>query len=646
MSALISLQCVSRRYEQPGAPPVWALREVDLEIGAGEMVAIVGPSGCGKSTLLNLIGALDGADEGSVVIDGADLATLDAAAAARLRREHIGFVFQHHHLIEQLDARANVELPAIYGGAPPPQRRRHADRLLERFGLADRCAHKPAQLSGGQRQRVAIARALMNGGRIVLADEPTGALDSANGQQTVTLLRELCAHGHTVVIVTHDPAIAAQAPRVVEMRDGRIVRDSGALAGVATPRAAPAAAGSSHTRAVPLLHALRMALVALLSHRLRSALSVLGVCIGIFAVVSIVAISQAAQATVDSRLRSFLSGRVTLMRDAGDSPGGNGSKAFNAGDIEALRAVPGIAGVTNARETLLAVRHAERSGALTVIAAEPGDLAEHRLTLVEGRDLSALERNRAAQVIVIDRATRTKLFDRFGQAVGRSVLVGELSFEVIGVATNGGGPLGGNGWRDRGFIPTTTYAAVLGAAGDAEQLSLRVAPGFTAADVTALAGTLLQVRHRARDFRFISLDEELRRILEISDLIALVLASIAGISLAVGGVGVMNIMLVAVAERKREIGIRLAIGARQVDIERQFLLEAMVLSTIGGCVGVLACGVVALAANALQSEITVVLAWSSLVTALGVAVAVGAASGYWPARQAARLSPWRALQTE
>jgi putative ABC transport system ATP-binding protein len=221
---MIDLAEVSKRY--PGEPPVQALRGVSFSIGQGELVAIVGPSGCGKSTLLHVMGTLDRADGGAVRVAGFDIARLSDRELAALRATHIGFVFQQFFLSEHTTALENVADGLLYAGVAAPQRRRRALETLSGVGLANRAGFRPTKLSGGEQQRVAIARAVVGNPSLVLADEPTGNLDSASGSAIVDLLLNLNSGGTTVVIVTHDAGLAARLPRTIALLDGRMVSDS------------------------------------------------------------------------------------------------------------------------------------------------------------------------------------------------------------------------------------------------------------------------------------------------------------------------------------------------------------------------------------------------------------------------------------
>ena len=230
MKQLISLKNICRSYRN-GEQELQVLKNINLEIGEGEFVAIMGPSGSGKSTLMNTIGMLDTPTSGEYYLEGQEVARLGEKQLAQVRNQQIGFVFQQFFLLSKMDAVQNVELPLIYAGVPAAQRRKMAEEYLSKVELTDRIHHLPSELSGGQKQRVAIARALVNDPSIILADEPTGALDSKTGSQIMELLVELNEEGKTIIMVTHEPEIAAYAKRQIVIRDGVISSDSARLEG-------------------------------------------------------------------------------------------------------------------------------------------------------------------------------------------------------------------------------------------------------------------------------------------------------------------------------------------------------------------------------------------------------------------------------
>lgn len=300
-TALLRLSGVGRHYGS-GEARVTALAGVDLEIHAGEFVAIVGQSGSGKSTMMNILGCLDRPNTGRYEVLGRDVASLGPDELAALRRDAFGFVFQRYNLLTDATAAENVEIPAAYAGLGKRERRGQALKLLGKLGLADRGDHRPGQLSGGQAQRVAIARALVNDAPVILADEPTGALDSQSGRDVLALLENLNAEGRTVILITHDPGIAAHAHRIIELRDGKVIADTSKQVDAA--RRPPAALGTR--RALGLAsevgEAVKMALRSMRSNLFRTSLTLLGVVIGVAAVIAMLAIGDGSKQDVLDRI--------------------------------------------------------------------------------------------------------------------------------------------------------------------------------------------------------------------------------------------------------------------------------------------------------------------------------------------------------
>lgn len=662
---LLRLVGISRSFGE-GASAVNVLRDVDLDIARGEMVAIMGPSGSGKSTLMNVLGCFDRASGGRYEIDGRDVASLDDDALAQLRRESFGFIFQRYHLMGHLTAQGNVEVPAVYAGMPRAARAPRSAALLGRLGLGGHLAHRPSQLSGGQQQRVSIARALMNGGDIILADEPTGALDSRSGREVMGILRELHARGHTILLVTHDPGVAAWAQRVIEIADGRIVCDranaSAEAAGERAPDAlAPALPSATEVTAAPprrhglehwlcgwptLSESLAMAWHALASHRLRTGLAMLGIVIGITSVVSLSAVGEGTKRRVLDDIGNIAPNTITVLRgkDFNDDKAAE-VRTLVPRDATLLATQPYTDSVTpqiGPRTTRM------RYGRLDTDAQVHGEGADflraNGLKLASGRSFDAAEVERQAQVALLGENTLRKLMPNEGDPIGRIVLAGSLPLRVIGVV------------RDRSsmfvsrslnvYIPWTTVASRLTGQQHLESITVRILDGHPPAAAEADIIRVLTRAHGQKDFFTFNMDTVVKSISRTSRMLTLLLSFVALISLAVGGIGVMNIMLVSVTERTREIGIRRAIGARRQDILRQFLIEAMLVCLVGGVVGIALSRAIGWLVTQAVPQVAVIFSVSTLATAVTCACAIGVASGWWPARRAAGLDPVDALAHE
>jgi macrolide transport system ATP-binding/permease protein len=649
---LIELRGGVRSYGA-GDQRVAALNGVHLVVRAGEMVALMGASGSGKSTLLNILGCLDRLTSGTYRVAGLDTAGLDADALAKLRREHFGFVFQRYNLLGQLSALGNVETPAVYAGVAPDLRHARAKALLERLGLGDRLTHYPSQLSGGQQQRVSIARALMNEGAAILADEPTGALDSANGREVMNLLVDLNRQGHTIVIATHDHHIAEQTRRIVEFADGVILSDR--VTNAAANRGATPAekqgplAGDAGWRAPweDFLETARTAWQALLAHRLRTALTLLGVVIGIVSVSMMVAVGEAGSRMLGEQIGDFLNLREIVIY-----PGKQAGDAFAAhlhtlrmSDVEALRQQDYVEVATPQTYTSATFRHRNHSTTGSVSGAAEDYFEFHNLQFDLGQGFTRDDVKAMAPVVVIDDRLRQQFF--YGvNPLGKIIYIGNLPCIVIGVLAPK------RGWAEPGnrpsvIVPYTTSNARVTGRDYLDMVLIRLRKGEAGKEVEPKIIDLITKRHHVKDVTIQNNDAELRGLLMLMDTMRLLLAAIGLISLLVGGIGVMNIMLVSVTERAREIGLRLAVGARQRDIRRQFLLEAIVLCLIGAALGVLVCLAIILVANPfLPPGWTLELSPQAVMMATLCACLTGTIFGYFPARNAARLDPVEALARE
>jgi macrolide transport system ATP-binding/permease protein len=652
--ALLELRGAIRRYDAC-EQEILALRGIDLDIGAGEMVALMGASGSGKSTLMNILGCLDRLSEGTYRIDGQDVAALRADQLAALRRANFGFVFQRYNLLSQLSALANVEIPAIYAGRDAATRRPRARALLERLGLGERLANRPTQLSGGQQQRVSIARALMNGGRVILADEPTGALDSHTGHEVMDLLLELNRLGHTLIIATHDPAVAAYAHRIVEFADGRIVSDRPApesrpalaAAELMSTVAQSGAASPNDSEAAPwarLAEAAHMAVLALLVHRLRTALTLLGVVIGIVSVVTMVALGEAAQRSLADDLKGLTTNTLEIYpgKDWGD-PDQLRIQTLVASDVEALRQQSYVkeASPVVAQSTLLRYRSLGGSGSVNGVSG--GYFGAVGLPIEQGSTFDRSDIDRQAQVVVIDNNVKLRFFGS-ANPLGATIYVGKLPCVVIGVTGHNYQQESRGGSRLNVWIPYTTAGARLLGRSHLDSIVIALRDGEAPQLAEDRLTPLMTKRHRVKDFMVLNLAESIRSGVALFETMSLLLAAIGVISLTVGGVGVMNIMLVSVVERSREIGVRIAVGARQSDIRRQFLIESVLICLIGAALGVaLSYAVCVVARYFLPHKWEMWLSPSAMTAAVVSATLTGVIFGYAPARNAARLDPVEAL---
>ena len=640
--AHLELSDIVRRFDS-GGEPVEVLKGVSLDIAPGEFVAIMGQSGSGKSTLMNILGCLDRPTSGHYRIGGRDVATLSPDALADLRRDTFGFIFQSYHLIAGSSAVENVELPGIYSGMAAEARAARAEGLLAALGLADRLEHHPNQLSGGQQQRVSIARALMNGGSIILADEPTGALDSASGRDVMALLHRLHAAGHTIVVITHDRSVADEAERQIEISDGRIVSDSGRVSAQAADR--PQDAGErSGRRLSGLGEAARMAMRSLFAKPLRTLLTLLGMMIGVAAVIVMLAIGNGSRQDVVDRISAMGSNQL-LVRPG--SPGQRTPDGVTAtlvpDDARAIAELPNVARVVPEIQGSVTLRANGVDYQSTASGTWPDFPEARNWPLDTGTFVTPQDESSYAPVAVLGRTVAEVLFPQGQDPVGQYVLVNSNPFLVVGTMSEKGASPMGTDQDDIVFVPLSTGGLRLFGQRHLRSISVVVEDTARIDETQAAIQDLLDQRHRVRDTTIRNMASLLTAVSETASTMTILLGSVAAISLLVGGIGIMNIMLVNVTERTREIGIRMATGASQGDILRQFNTEAVVVSAIGGGIGcVIGIGV----ALALQRfGISAVISPGPIVLAFASAFLSGLVFGYLPARKAAAMDPAAALSS-
>ncbi len=666
---VVQLAGVTKTY-RTGDLAVEVLHGIDLEIYSGEFVAIVGQSGSGKSTLMNILGCLDRPTSGTYRFMGEDVSGLGRDELARLRREAFGFVFQSYNLIGGATAVENVEVPAIYAGMPTEDRHERAKSLLSTLGLAERLDHKPNQLSGGQQQRVSIARALMNGGRIILADEPTGALDSKSGVEVLALLNELSRKGHTVIVITHSQEVAAHAHRVIEIRDGVVVKDSHPhplpLLGEGTVSPAPSTAEAAITPSPSqgegwdegrqggrddgrafggFVEAGKAAVRALRSNLFRTALTLLGIVIGVGSVIAMLAVGDGAKQAVVDRISGMGTNLLLIRPGAANSRGMGGSIAtMTPDDADAIAAVPNVlaavpelgGNVTTRFDNMDYQTQATSTGADFPIA--------RNWPVSRGTFFSRSDVRSYSPVVVLGQTVAKNLFPEGGDPIGKHVVLNNVLFQVIGIMSERGASPNGSDQDDVVFVPYTTGGLRLFGQRFLRNITVAVDDVSRIDETQAAVEQLLEARHRTVDFQIRNMASLLETATETQNTLTILLGSIAAISLLVGGIGVMNIMLVNVTERTREIGVRMATGARMRDILQQFLTEAVAVSALGGLIGVAG----GLGAAALIGALGTPVKFSMFPVALafGCAFATGLVFGYMPARKAAGLDPVVALASE
>lgn len=652
---LIELVGVSRVFEQEGGERVRALDDVSVRISAGEFVCVTGPSGSGKTTLMHIIGGLDRATAGECRVAGVDVAELDDDGLAALRRESFGFVFQSYNLLESLTARDNVELPATYV-ARVPNRRKRAEQLLQTFDLEGRSGHSPAELSGGEQQRVAIARALMNGPSVILADEPTGALDTEQGGEVLALLEQLAGEGRAVIVVSHDRTVANRARRRIELRDGRIVADSGSAPATDAARQsrAPARAG------MPWLSAVRGGLRSLRSGRLRAGLTVLSIALGIWLAGAVLSLVEGGRRDVMAAVERMGANRLSV---GGIEIVGNQVRFLPKTMADARAIAEEIANVDTVlpkmRKSFDLQFEGERIEDVEVRGTpltEPRTVDSVLWPLASGTYLDRRDQDTGAQVAVIGPTVREQLFAEGVDPVGRHIHVGGVPFEVKGVLATY--PRNEKELRivsvtDAGLkyfgmvvhVPFATGRDMLFGTDNLWLLEVLVRDVSRLDETAAEIKDLMFRRHGVEGYTVENDALRLAAYTKLSATQATIIAALSVVALLVGGLGVMSVTLTSVSQRRREIGIRRAIGARHRDILWQFLVETGVLTALGGALGVL----LVFAGGSLLSDLvsaTVAFAPWFVPAALVCAVATGMIFALVPARRGARLDPVAALASD
>jgi macrolide transport system ATP-binding/permease protein len=565
-------------------------------------------------------------------------------------------------LLPRTTALDNVETPLLYSGRN--SHRQRAQEALELVGLGERINHRPNELSGGQQQRVAIARALVNKPAIILADEPTGNLDSVAGEEIMKTFERLNAEGMTVVLVTHDLDVAARAQRIIRVRDGRVEREQVVKAKDEPTRALDRKEQDSPAIS-PLASAvqsLRMALRNITANKTRSALTMLGIIIGVAAVIAMLSIGRGAQTAITSQVQS-MGTNLLYVRPGSTQSGGVRQEAGTAQtltleDAEALVDLPSVVAVAPEVDAFGQMVYQSQNTRARIYGVTPEYTQVRNYTLAEGESISSAQVTAQSLVVVLGNTTATTLFGDASSAVGKTIRIDSQPFRVIGVlAAKGSSGMGNQ--DDLALVPLTTAQTrlfgstrVSGGQRSISSINIQITSQSASDQVVSEISQVLRERHHITfedDFSVSSQQDILESASQIATILTLFLGGVAGISLLVGGIGIMNIMLVSVTERTREIGLRKAVGAHKRDILSQFLTEAAFLSLSGGILGIALGWGASRLMGGVQfggSTITPVVGLDAVLLATLFSAAVGIFFGWYPAWRAAGLNPIDALRYE
>ena len=644
--SLLEIKGINRWFGH-GESRVHVLKDINLSIEKGDFVAIIGQSGSGKSTLMNIIGCLDVPSSGSYKIDGVETAAMSGDQQAALRRKSFGFIFQRYNLLGSLTACENVALPAVYAGMDLSERQQRAQELLDQLGLSGKENNKPSELSGGQQQRVSIARALMNGGEIILADEPTGALDTASGKNVMEILHGLHEAGHTIVMVTHDPGIAANANRVIEIRDGRIIADHSKSLDIAPSNISSIEEKNSWLfYKDQLFESFKMSVQAIKAHKMRSFLTMLGIIIGIASVISVVALGRGSQEKILKDINAI--GTNTISVYPGKGYGDRRSsriKTLTVADSNSLKEQPYVDSVTPGvgMKGTLTFANQSLSAQLNGVGDQYFDV--RGIKLAYGRLFDEDDVTQNSQIVVIDDNTKNKLFSDGTNPIGQVILFNKRPLQVIGVAQPNNTGFGDTDSLQM-YTPYTTLMNRISGTKYITSVTVKIKDNVNSQTAEKGIIELLKARHGTEDFFTRNSDTIKQTIESTTGTMTLLISCIALISLVVGGIGVMNIMLVSVTERVKEIGIRMAIGARQHNILEQFLIEAVLICLFGGLVGVLFSFGISVLFNLFAKDFAMSFSTISIIMAVLCSTIIGVVFGFMPAKRASQLNPIDALSRD
>jgi len=644
---MLRLEHICKNFTNGGSE-VQILKDVNLHITRGEFVAIIGQSGSGKSTLMNIIGCLDNPSSGNYLIDGKDVSHYDADQKSALRSKKFGFIFQRYNLISTLNATENVALPAIYAGKNKKERSERAKKLLSDLELSERLQNLPNMLSGGQQQRVSIARALMNSGEVILADEPTGALDSKSGEMVMEILGKLHKQGYTIVIVTHDSNIAAHANRVIEIKDGRIIQDSVKRdEKFDFVKEEVRKNGRFASLRDDITESFKMSVSAIVSHKMRSLLTMLGIIIGIASVICVVALGNGSQEKILSSIRAIGTNTIEIMpgKTRGDRFSSRTRLHVDDSDFLGQQSFLDYSTPNTTSSATITYQNLDLNGYL-----KGGDVHSIDIngdTVEYGRNFSEDDIKHSASVVILNNNAKTTIFGNLdpNEILGKIIFFKKKPLEVIGILKKSSTESFDSD-RVMMYAPYTTVFNKINGDRTVSSITVKVKDGVNSQLAEEQISQILTQKRGQTDFHMQNSDSVKQVVEQTTGTMKLLIGSIAFISLVVGGIGVMNIMLVSVTERTKEIGIRMAIGAKQANILQQFLIEATLICIIGGGLGIGFSYLLGTLFNHFSKDFSMIFSPASIILAIVASSAIGIVFGYLPAKRASQLNPIEALSQE